>query len=238
MLLKKVIMIDPIGSKTLEIMQGARNYNRRLLKLISPWLKGSLVEVGAGQGTFVKEFLARGLEVSALDINLDYLKLLARNFRKLAIYKLDLQTPVLPKKLKEKFGTVVMLNVLEHIEKDTKALKNIYQMLEPGGCLVLVVPAHQWAYGAMDEALGHFRRYNEGTLKSRLTDAGFSIKKLQHISPVPLFGWWLNSRILRQKIMPQAQVQLFDPFVPLLAAVEDAISLPFGLSLLAVAQRP
>jgi adenylate kinase len=45
-------------------------------------------------------------------------------------------------------------NVLEHIEQDETALKHMAELLAPGGHLVLFVPAGQYMYGTLDEALG------------------------------------------------------------------------------------
>ena len=53
------------------------------------------------------------------------------------------------------------LNVLEHIEDDTKEINEAFQKLNPGGFLIILVPAHNNLYSEFDKAIGHFRRYNK-----------------------------------------------------------------------------
>lgn len=70
----------------------------------------------------------------------------------------------------ELFDVVCAFEVLEHIEEDAKALAEWTARLRPGGLLLLSVPAWQSRYGPMDEAVGHFRRYDPEHLRGLLTD--------------------------------------------------------------------
>ena len=63
--------------------------------------------------------------------------------------------------------------VLEHIEDDQAALRNWYDLIRPGGNLILSVPAHQHLFSAEDEMAGHFRRYSRSDLSEKLVAAGF-----------------------------------------------------------------
>src|SRR3989338_7377722 len=65
---------------------------------------------------------------------------------------------------KREFNTVVCLNVLEHIKDDRAAIKNLFQLLEAGGYLILLVPSHPNLYGVIDASIGHFRRYAKDDL--------------------------------------------------------------------------
>jgi SAM-dependent methyltransferase len=70
------------------------------------------------------------------------------------------------------FDLVCAFEVLEHIEDDLAAATHWVRRLRPGGRLLLSVPAWQSRYGAMDEAVGHFRRYDPSALKNVLELAG------------------------------------------------------------------
>jgi SAM-dependent methyltransferase len=70
------------------------------------------------------------------------------------------------------FDLVCAFEVLEHIEDDLAAATHWVSRLRPGGRLLLSVPAWQSRYGAMDEAVGHFRRYDPPQLASVLERAG------------------------------------------------------------------
>jgi predicted SAM-dependent methyltransferase len=86
--------------------------------------------------------------------------------------------------------TLVLLNVLEHIKDDTTALKKAFNMLKPGGSIILEVPAGPRLYDNYDKALNHFRRYTAKELKDKCNKAGFTVKRLSHLGffIFPLFA--------------------------------------------------
>jgi SAM-dependent methyltransferase len=73
------------------------------------------------------------------------------------------------------FDIVCAFEVLEHIDDDALALKQWREYLRPSGWLLLSVPAHQDHYGAADELVGHYRRYERDTFRTRLENAGFDV---------------------------------------------------------------
>ena len=73
---------------------------------------------------------------------------------------------------------VTMLDVLEHLRDDRRALCEVERVLKPGGVLVLTVPAYGHLWSAHDEALHHFRRYEKPELRARLREAGLHVDKL------------------------------------------------------------
>lgn len=64
--------MDKVGKYTLEVMKKAKWYNGWLLSFFDTYLKGDILEVGAGIGNFTK-LLAKYGEVTGIDINKDYL---------------------------------------------------------------------------------------------------------------------------------------------------------------------
>lgn len=72
------------------------------------------------------------------------------------------------------FDMVCAFEVLEHIEDDAAAVAQWAALLRPGGWLLLSVPAHQRRFGAWDEIVGHFRRYDPAAITALLADAGFT----------------------------------------------------------------
>ncbi|HUY46286.1 MAG TPA: class I SAM-dependent methyltransferase [Streptosporangiaceae bacterium] len=74
----------------------------------------------------------------------------------------------------ERFDLVCAFEVLEHIEDDAAALKEWAARLRAGGWLLLSVPAHQRRYGARDEFVGHFRRYDPPAMVALLASCGFT----------------------------------------------------------------
>ena len=69
---------------------------------------------------------------------------------------------------------ICMFDVLEHLEHDSAALKYMYEKLQPGGYLLLSVPAYQWLWGRQDEISHHYRRYTRSSLLKKIQNAGFT----------------------------------------------------------------
>ena len=80
----------------------------------------------------------------------------------------------------ETFDLVAAFEVIEHIEDDVAALTEWASHLRPGGVLVLSTPAWQKRFGAADEMVGHFRRYDPPVLRDRLARAGLVDVELVH----------------------------------------------------------
>lgn len=94
------------------------------------------------------------------------------------------------------FDAVTMLDVLEHLRDDHRALQEVHRVLRapdktrPGGAFVFSVPAYQNLWSAHDEALHHFRRYEYHSLRHLLHEEGFAIEKLSFaMSLMPPVAW-------------------------------------------------
>jgi len=73
------------------------------------------------------------------------------------------------------FDIACAFEVLEHIADDELALKQWHDHIRPDGWLLLSVPAHADHFGAADELVGHYRRYERDALRRQLDDAGFEV---------------------------------------------------------------
>ena len=226
---------DP-GDPTLRRMAQAGNYNRWLLERAGLLVGRRVLDLGAGLGTQTAWLANHAETVVAAEPDAEYVRLLESRFRQVPPVRVVHATAEnLP--LSETFDTVVCFNVLEHVAADAKALERAYASLERGGRLLLLVPAHPALYGAIDRMVLHERRYTKRELRAKLLRAGFEVETLRHVNPVGAVGWLISSRLLRQDHVPAGPLRLYDRLVPLLRALDRA-SLPFGLSLWAVARRP
>jgi len=126
---------------------------------------------------------------------------------------------------------------LEHIEEDEKTLVHFYQILRPGGRIILLVPALKWLYNSLDQGLGHFRRYSRRELYQKLEARGFKICRVTFLNELGMLGWFLNGTILRRRLLPASQVRIFNKMVPFLILFEKVFPAVVGQSLIAVGEK-
>jgi SAM-dependent methyltransferase len=231
---------DPTISD-LEIMSSAPAYRRWMFDTVKQHLGRRILEVGAGIGNFTEFLLDRELVV-AVDILEPCVQYAAKRFAGLAHVipmQFDIQEPRVLELKGKNFDTAVCLNVLEHIEDDVQALRNIGRLLRPAGRLVLLVPACRCLYGTVDQALGHFRRYSSQELTAKLHEAGFEIEQSRYMNLLGVFGWFYNNRIIHREEESLRQVLFFDrAIVPWLSRIEKRVQPPFGLSLVTICRKP
>ena len=147
------------------------------------------------------------------------------------------------------FDLVGAFDVIEHIEDDAGAVGDLARLLRPGGRLIATVPAHPWLWSAHDVKHHHFRRYREADFLHLFAAAGLVPIRRSHINAA-LFPAAAIVRLLRNAIQGQGKGKADDAMPPaplnaLLSAVFGAEAsilrlspLPFGLSLLVVAEKP
>ena len=103
--------------------------------------------------------------------------------------------------------TVMCANVLEHVEDDELAVRNLLSSLEAGGRLLLYLPAHQALFGVMDELAGHYRRYDQNDL--RRIAGGEPIVQWAFVNPIAAVGWWFN-RTARYASLNETSINTLD----------------------------
>lgn len=228
---------EEAGAMTLRRMSVLGRYNAWLWEKVAPFVRGKVLEVGSGIGNMTRQILNHG-EVVATDVDPKYLETLRSSFAgdaRVRVCELDLGRD-LPAEVGAGFDTVLCLNVLEHIEDDAAALRRMHDVLAPGGRVVLILPALQILYGAIDRAIGHFRRYDDAEIRARLEAAGFAVDHASSFNVMGALGWYLNSKLLRRSTMPGVQSRLYDKLVPLFR-MEESFNPAYGLSLLVVGRR-
>ena len=226
------------GLTTLEILTEAKNYNRWIADNFYPYIKAPLLEFGAGIGN-ISELLSSYTPLCLTDTDarmLAHLKNKFSHINDVSVNFLDITQPP-PEDLVGSFQTVIGINVLEHVEDDEKALLHLGNVLKPSGRLLLLVPSKKWAYTELDRELGHFRRYEKKELGEKLAKASFQIEKLYFFNIVGLMSWIIRDKIQRSGGLRPYQVSSFDTIVPILKFIESKVSMPLGISLIAIAQK-
>jgi len=235
----KVKNID-VESETLELFSLTHNYNKWLIQKIAPWVKGRILEVGCGIGNLTSLIPKQDLLVS-IDVSNTYIEDMKKkycNIRNFQVFKHDIVEGKNSKLRKFRFRTVICSNVLEHIQKEDKALKNLLQILESGGRLILLVPALKSLFVTLDVSLGHHRRYAKRELKQRLEKNGFVVEKCLYLNLLGIVGWFLNGKIFKRQMLSANQVFFYDKLIPFIKVIEKVLGPPIGLSLIFVCRKP
>jgi 2-polyprenyl-3-methyl-5-hydroxy-6-metoxy-1,4-benzoquinol methylase len=227
--------MDDFGQQTLESMSEAGWYNNWSLNQFSNDIRGEILEIGCGVGNFTKTLLKFG-KVTAIDINESYVERTKKVAEGANVGFGDVEKNKFFFKDK-KFDTIICINVLEHIKDDLKAIQNLKNLLKEGGKLIIIVPSHQFLYGAIDESISHFRRYNKNDLSKIFNTLGLQILKNKRLNFLGAIGWFIAGRILKDDIVQKNKIQIFNIIGPLFLFPENFVEPPIGISILLIAQR-
>ncbi len=228
-----------IGSE-LELFANATVWKSYLRERLSPYLGAEVLEVGAGLGGTAR-LLCRGDRRRWVCLEPD--PALARQVEQ-AIHE-----GVLPPycstvvgtldqvKSAQPFDTIVYIDVLEHIEDDRGEFACAAELLEPGGYIIVLSPAHNWLYSPFDKVIGHYRRYSRAGLRA-LTPAALKLVRMDYLDSVGLLASLANRILLRQSKPIRAQIAVWDKgMVPLSRLLDPILGYNVGRSVLGIWRR-
>jgi SAM-dependent methyltransferase len=223
----------------------ARPYFAWQFEQFRPFVGRSAVDVGCGLGSFVEHFLDAGVErYLGVEPDPELRARFAERHRdpRAALAKTgDATDPALVAEMRAAGAdTAFSVNVLEHIERDDRALRNMIDGTAPGGHICLLVPAHPFLYGTLDALDGHFRRYTKASLRALVARAGgdkVEWRALYRFNALAALGWFVKGRVLRETRQADENYALMNAVLPVARRAERLVRPPFGLSLIAALRR-
>jgi len=223
----------------LETLSVAPRFNRWMADTIAPFLGSKVLEIGAGMGDLTRLLCRRRKRYVAADSDPRYLEQLRMAFRHrplIQVAKLEPRDAADFRPFEGSMDTVLCLNVLEHLADDAGVLGLIRTVLEPGGRLILLAPNDPAAFGSLDTALGHLRRYTREQLVGLLTAAGFEVEQVLEYNRISTPGWKITGKVLKAKTVSTLGLKIFDRLVWLWRAIDS--KLPWQpMSLIVIARR-
>jgi glycosyltransferase involved in cell wall biosynthesis len=222
----RIYVDDEHGSEILARLNRAPRFTRWMADTIRPYLGDRVLEIGAGIGNLTTNLVPR-TSYWASDINpryLERLETLTQSRPYLRVQYTDASAgETYPD---EKFDTVICLNVVEHLQDDVQALRNMRTRLTKDGRAIVLVPNGPGLYGSLDEVLGHFRRYTREQLMEACERAGFKVEQMLKFNRVGAPGWWWNGRVLKKRTFGFWQIKLLNVLVPLVRPIDRFLPFP------------
>lgn len=224
--------------RDLEAMAFAGRYHRWIIDLFAPYLHADAVEIGAGSGNVSALLLERGVHsLVSVEPSPEMFPLLADRAKdepRIRAHKGTLDSLGLDEK---STGSIVYVNVLEHIEDDLSELKSAHAALRDDGTLLLYVPALPFLYSRFDRCIGHHRRYTRDTLTRVVRGAGFRVEVCRYMDMAGILPWYVLMTLLGRDLRP-GSVALYDRVVtPLVRWAEDLVHPPLGKNILLVGRK-
>jgi SAM-dependent methyltransferase len=226
-----------VGSE-LDLFAEARNWKAYWSRRIGSFVRGDVLEVGAGIGsnTELMHGWTNGRWV-CLEPDPSMASQLEENLKgrkRLQSVCGTLQT--LEKT--ENFDTIVYIDVLEHIEDDAAEMRRVALRLRPGGRAIVLSPAHQWLFTPFDESIGHFRRYNRSSLK-RASPPDLILEKIFYLDSCGIAASAANQLFLKQSMPTRQQIGVWDKWmIPVSRVVDPVLQYAIGKSIVGIWRRP
>lgn len=234
---------DNTGNQILEVIADANHFNKWMYQTVKPYLSGNVLEIGSGIGNISSFLLKDDFKITLSDIDQYYVETLRKKFGASdnleGVFSIDLlhshfsltyETHI------EKYDTIFLLNVLEHIQDDEEAIKNCSSLLTPGGKLIILTPAYSFLYATLDKELGHYRRYTVNRLKKLFTHNQLNTQKGFYFNSLGIVAW-LYSKILRLKSIPSKEMKMFNRLVPISKFIDTISFRRIGLSVIVVGKK-
>jgi SAM-dependent methyltransferase len=221
--------------------QGRRRVLERTIQRLALPAGARILDAGCGSGRNMVD-LARHGTVTGIELSPPSVALARERDRGAVIEGSVLDMPFDD----DAFDLTLSLDVIEHLQDDVAALRELRRVTKPGGVLLVTVPAYQWLWSGHDEINHHHRRYNRRTLLAAAESAGWREQRYAHFNSLLLpIAIALRALERFKPATTKSSLDLWVPPAPLnwalrqplnleAAAIGRGGSIPAGLSLLAV----
>jgi len=197
-----------------------------------------ICDIGAGYGAMCPTLKPYG-KVTAFEPDAEVRKICAENCDD-AFPSSELSELVA--KERGKFTLVTILDVVEHVEDDEAFLKQLHELITPGGHILVTVPAFMWLWSELDVFAQHYRRYDKKGIIAVLEKAGFEIEYASYWNMMLLIPAFIVRRGTGKGgyaafSMPRWIDRIFFEWVHLESRLMPRLSLPFGTSVFIYARK-
>jgi SAM-dependent methyltransferase len=198
----RVFNVDHFAAEDdLECLAASKHFFDWVLEEFEPYLRGNVLEVGAGTGTITRKLVERHSDVSIvalepaenLFVSLDAYAALTE---RVTAEKGTLDGYDAPQR--GAFDAVLYVNVLEHIADDEREIKLAADELRPGGAFLMFGPGLEALYSELDHKAGHYRRYSLRPFRRIVEGAGLNIVVLRYFDVLGVLPYLVVYRWLHR----------------------------------------
>ena len=205
----------------LDVFAHAKAWKRYWQASIRRWVRGDVLEVGAGLGVNTAGLQSSDVRTwQCLEPDPTLAKKLAEQVCSLP--RCSVSTGTIANHTEHRYDTILYIDVLEHIEADRTELAAAAELLRAAGRLIVLSPAHQFLYSEFDAAIGHFRRYDKASLRACLP-AGCALTSMFYLDAAGMLVSLANRALLRQSLPTVRQIQIWDRYIISISRVLDPL---------------
>ena len=217
--------ISYVGNE-LELFQNATVWKNYFGSFLKPYLRGNVLEVGAGIGS-TTQYLCNGTQQKwvCLEPDPNLYKELEKKIQSQQLPHCCISIKGITRDLPahEKYNAIMYIDVIEHIEKDDEELAFAKTLLAPDGYLIVLVPAHQFLFSPFDKAIGHYRRYNKKLLKCTAPQ-DLRLEAIKYLDSCGLLASIVNKYFLKQAYPTLKQINFWDKTMVKISQITDKIT--------------
>ncbi|MEO7033137.1 MAG: class I SAM-dependent methyltransferase [Polyangiaceae bacterium] len=217
----------------LSLFINATNWKKYWSGRVRPYVKGRVLDVGAGLGASFDYLSDRADSWTCLEPDAALCAQLEQRLVRNATPPRVLCGALESVNADERFETILYIDVLEHIEHDKAQLEQAVRHLEPGGSLIVLSPAMPSLFSPFDRSVGHFRRYTQGSLRA-LTPSKLRLRDSFFLDGVGVLAS-LFARLAKRDAPTASQIEVWDKtIVPVSRFTDLLTSRLFGRTIIAV----
>lgn len=218
-------------------MQKATNYNQWTFEQFQQYVRGDVLEVGCGVGSFTKLITDQSSFDSLYCIDISKP---AIDFIKKRKFKTDVRIECIDLiDVEGSFDFIVCMNVMEHVEDDRRFFDKLTSLLKNNGVLFLLVPSHKFLYSNFDVAAGHFKRYSKAMMNSFGLNGGVKLINQYYFNMIGALGYWVVYKALKSGNIndTEGEIGMFDKYIVPFSKKILPDDTPFGISLISIYKK-
>lgn len=221
------------------LFRDARTWKRYFSGVLMSYVQGDVLEVGCGIGANADHLInARVRSWTFLEPDAELLGQVPGNIVSPMLLSAERIVGTIAAVHGRAFDSILYLDVIEHIHDARAELRQAYEVLRPGGHLLILVPAFNMLFSPFDRAIGHYRRYTKRSLRQEIP-AEAQLVHMRYLDSMGALLSLSNKVLLRSAAPTAAQVRFWDRrIVPLSRLLDPVVAYGLGKSLVAVARKP